>query len=91
MGFWLCLSVYIIYMGYNYGDFIIWHYFNGATTTAAAVDNKKMLTMASTVVADPVVFAKLENTLAVAPFPFKIYVPPPLYHPLPLLPLLPNP
>ena len=90
-------------MEYNYGAFIIWQSVNGSMNTAAAVDDKKMVTMASTVVADTVVVSQLENTLAVAPFPFQIYVPPPLPPPLlppppptphfipPLTPLLPSP
>ena len=82
-------------MGYNYGAFIIWHSGNSSTTTASAVDDKKMVTMAITVVADSVVVSKLENTLAVAPFPFQIYVSPPLPPPPPHLippldPLLPQ-
>ena len=56
---WSFLSVYILYMGYKYGAFIIWHSINGTTTTAAAVDDKKMAKMASTVVDDPVVVAQL--------------------------------
>ena len=99
MGFWLCLSVYIIYMGCKYGAFIISHSVNGATTTAEAFDDKKMVTMASTVIADPVVVAQLGNILAVAPFPFQIFVPPllpsppppPLHLILPLTQLLPSP
>ena len=70
MKVWLCLSVYILCMGYNYGAFIKWHSFNGYTTTAAAVDDKKTVTMAITVVVDPVIVSQLENTLAVSPFPF---------------------
>ena len=42
-----------------------------------------MVTIASTVVDDPVLVAQLEITLEVAPFQFKIYVPPPLPPPLP--------
>ena len=53
------MSVYILYMGYKYGSFIIWHYANGDTTTSAAVDDKTMVTMSITVVVDPVVVSQL--------------------------------
>ena len=46
-------------MGYKYDAFIICHSVNGATTPAELVDDKKMATMDSTVVADPVVVAQL--------------------------------
>ena len=59
IGVWLCMSVYILYMGYKYGSFFIWHYDNGDTTTSAAVDDKTMVTMSSTVVVDPVVVSQL--------------------------------
>ena len=38
---------------------IIWHYANGDTTNSAAVDDKTMVTMSSTVVVDPVVVSQL--------------------------------
>ena len=55
---------------------------NGASTVLTEFLDKKMLTMASTVVTYPVIVSTVRNPPVVTPFPLKINVPPPLPPPL---------
>ena len=57
---------------------------NGASTALTAVLDNKTLAMSCTVVSDSVIVSPVRNPPSVAPFPFKIDVPPPLPPPLPL-------